>query len=142
MDNPAYFLVTPVKGDVTLTTNEGTDWVVEYVIIGSTVKKVNEKGTIGTEEVDITSDGTPIYVKITPYLSGITKNVILYGEGVSSITAKSETPGPFKVDGASTTDTSGVGATKAPETTKSPTSLIIVLLSLGVAGHLVIYKRR
>lgn len=63
---PAYFEVETRSGTVTITTSSGLDWVVEYIDEKNVRHKVNEKGMLEPEKVEIATEGGTVYVKIYP----------------------------------------------------------------------------
>ncbi|HEX3000806.1 MAG TPA: hypothetical protein VHN82_00310 [Methanoregula sp.] len=94
-DAPAYFIVTPGIGTVSLYTSKSLDWVIEYIDDRGILHMENGQGDQSPEKVLFTGKGKTIYVKIYPYKYSVTSDVFLYGENVDSIVVSPTVPVPF-----------------------------------------------
>jgi len=128
-DSPAYFLVAPKSGTVTLTTSAGTDWVVEYAIGNGPVEKVNNAGAESGETVTLSPSDTTVAVMVYPYRYSDSGNVTLSAENAEKVEVQAR---PIPVFAGSV-----AGATS----TKSPIQGAVVLLAIGIAGLLLTRRR-
>jgi hypothetical protein len=94
-DAPAYFIVTPGTGAVSLSTSKSLDWVIEYIDERGILHMENSQGEQNPERALFTGKGKTIYVKIYPYKYSVTSDIFLYGENVESIVVSQTPPAPF-----------------------------------------------
>jgi hypothetical protein len=128
-DRPAYFIVKPGTGPVSLSTGSSADWVIEYVDEGGVHRTINNQGEQVAEQVDLVSTGKTLYVKIYPQKSSVTGEAFLYGRNVNAISVSQDTPSVFTTP-----------ATPAPATTEeTPLLPMLGVAALGIAA--LFYKK-
>ena len=83
----AGFYIIEASGDtITITTTTGVDWVIEYIDpVTKSKHRVNDADAQQAESARITTDGSPIYVKIYPYSFNEVANITVFGTGIASM---------------------------------------------------------
>lgn len=106
-DKPATFaVVIGEPGTIRVFTSSGVDWVIEYTDPAGKTVKVNEKGSVGNEEIIIDTTEDVIVLKVYPYSYAAEGEVLLSAEGAVKVEASSaDTPFPT-ADTTSTTEQS------------------------------------
>jgi hypothetical protein len=128
---PAYFIVKPGSGPITLYTSSSIDWVVEYVDVSGIHHTVNAHNEQLAERLELIGNGKPLYVKIYPQKSSVTSEVFLYGQNVNAITVSPTTPAAF-----------APAETPAPAATQeTPLLPLLGVVALGIAVFLRECKR-
>jgi hypothetical protein len=129
-DNPATFVVvTGGPGTIRIFTSSGIDWVIEYTDPAGKTVKVNEKGSVGNEEIVVNTTEDVITLKVYPYSYAADGDVLLSADGAVKVEASS--PG---------TPATSAGTTSAT-TQSSPLPVIGAIVAvLAVAAVLVIRK--
>lgn len=100
-ENPAYFVMRTLTGQVTLSTSLGIDWVIEYIDESGNKHIVNNFGADKAETVTIEGEGGTIYIRAYPDGAG-EGTVHLYGQNAVSLTvsaAASDRFGELQVPG-------------------------------------------
>lgn len=124
-DHPAYFLVSGA-GPIVISTSAGMDWVLEYTDADGIIRKVNNKGKIDPEQVNVEGNEGIITVKVYPYLLSEEGEVTLTAEGAESIQLATGVPEAF--------------ASTATPTTKSPVPAALVIMALLALGMKKAYR--
>jgi 5-hydroxyisourate hydrolase-like protein (transthyretin family) len=127
-DDPAYFTVTTGTGPVRVYTSSGIDWVIEYQDPAGVIQKVNTKGQLEGEEVQLQGIGDTVNFKVYPYRMSDQGIVTLSAEGATNVSVATEVPSSF--------------APTASPTTKSPLPLPLVLAALGGCALLVACRKK
>lgn len=92
---PAYFEVDTRSGIVTIATSAGIDWVVEYIDEENKHHKVNEKGMLEPETVEVAARGGPVYVKVYPMSYNDSGTVQVSAANADSVRVSQTAPGLF-----------------------------------------------
>ncbi len=92
---PAYFEVDTRSGTVTIATSAGIDWVVEYIDEDDNLRKVNNKGMLEAETVEVAARGGPVYVKVYPMSYNDSGTVQVSAANADSVTVSQTAPGLF-----------------------------------------------
>lgn len=92
---PAYFEVDTKTGTVTIATSAGIDWVVEYIDEDGNHRKVNEKGMLEPETVEVAARGGPVYVKVYPMSYNDSGTVQVSASNADSVRVSQTAPGLF-----------------------------------------------
>lgn len=93
--SPAYFEVDTRSGTVNIVTSAGIDWVVEYIDEDDKHHKVNEKGMLEPESVEVASRGGPVYVKVYPMSYNDSETVQVSASNADSVRVSQTAPGLF-----------------------------------------------
>lgn len=130
-DSPAYFIVKPGSGPVSIYTSATADWVLEYTDAKGAIRVINNnKGEIA-ERVTFTGNGKTVYVKVYPAAVTQSTEAFLYGENANSVTVSQTPPAVFAAQ-----------ATEAPaETPQSPLFPALCLAALGITPLLLRSRR-
>ncbi len=130
-DKPATFVVTTGgPGTIRAFTSSGIDWVIEYTDTEGKTVKVNEKGSVGNEEIIIDTAEDVLVLKVYPYSYAAEGDVLLSADGA----AKVETSGPGT---AATTP-----GTTSTEEQSSPLPAIGVVAAVIAGVALVVIRRK
>ncbi len=121
-DNPAYFVVRPNSGLLTLRTSSSIDWVIEYVDDRGILHMINEQGAMNPEKILLTGKGKPIYIKVYPYKSSVNSEAFLYAENANTVSLSPTVPAVF-------------GTPTPDETQHAPVSPLMGLLAAGITGY-------
>ena len=83
----AGFYIIEASGDtIIITTTTGVDWVIEYIDpVTKSKHRVNDADAQQAESARITTDGSPIYVKIYPYSFNEVADITVFGTGIASM---------------------------------------------------------
>ncbi|KLK87397.1 hypothetical protein SZ63_10975 [Methanoculleus sediminis] len=92
---PAYFEVDTKSGIVTIATSAGIDWVVEYIDEDGESHKVNNKGMLEPETVEVAAKGGPVYVKVYPMSFNDSGTVQVSATNADSVRVSQTAPGLF-----------------------------------------------
>ncbi|WP_292366661.1 MULTISPECIES: hypothetical protein [unclassified Methanoculleus] len=92
---PAYFEVDTRSGTVTIATSAGIDWVVEYIDEDDNLRKVNSKGMLEPETVEVAARGGPVYVKVYPMSYNDSGTVQVSASNADSVRVSQTAPGLF-----------------------------------------------
>jgi len=122
-ESPAYFIVRPKIGPVSLYTSSSVDWVIEYIDEKGLVHMVNDQGELNVERVELVGKGKPLYLKIYPYSYSVDSEVFLYGENVNSLVVSPTVPAAFAAQATPP-------PTEAPQTPVNP---LLGIAALGIA---------
>ena len=137
-DKPASFaIVTGGPGTFRVFTSSGVDWVIEYTDPEGKTAKVNEKGSVGNEEILLNTTEDVVLLKVYPYSYAAEGDVLLSADGAERIEASSSGT-PSTPAGTITGTPTGTPA----ETEQSfPLPVIgVVIAVIAVAAVLVIRK--
>lgn len=94
-DRPAYFIVKPGTGQVSLYTSSSIDWIIEYVDDNGVYHTVNAHGAEVAERVELKGTGKNLYFKVYPQKTSLTSEAFLYGENVNAVSVSPKTPAVF-----------------------------------------------
>lgn len=114
---PAYFEISALPGNVTVTTSGGVDWVLECIDEQGRRVSANTRGT-APERLELTSSGGKIYLKVYPDQFGASPNVTINVENAASARGCPECASRF-----------GAEAT-ATQTTPFPIAVVLIALFL------------
>ena len=92
---PAYFEVETRSGSVSITTSSGIDWVIEYIDEKNVRHKVNEKGMLEPEKVEIAAGGGTIYLKVYPLSYSDNTTVQIFAANAEAVRVSRAAPGLF-----------------------------------------------
>ncbi|WP_214019845.1 hypothetical protein [Methanoculleus sp.] len=92
---PAYFEVDTRSGTVTIATSAGIDWVIEYIDEDDILRKVNNKGMLEAETVEVAARGGPVYVKVYPMSYNDSGTVQVSASNADSVRVSQTAPGLF-----------------------------------------------
>lgn len=92
---PAYFEVDTKSGVVKIVTSAGIDWVVEYIDEDNGHHKVNEKGMLEAETVEVVARGGLVYVKVYPMSYNDSGTVQVSASNADSVRVSQTAPGLF-----------------------------------------------
>lgn len=140
-DKPASFaIVTGGPGTFRVFTSSGVDWVIEYTDPAGKTVKMNEKGSVGNEQILLNTTEDVVVLKVYPYSYAAEGDVLLSVDGAVKVEASSS--GTPSTSAGPTTGTPTSTATP-PETEHSfPLPLIgVVIAVIAVAAVLVIWKK-
>lgn len=85
-DKPATFVVTTGgPGTIRAFTSSGIDWVIEYTDTQGNTVKVNEKGSVGNEEIIIDSDADVLVLTVYPYSYAAEGDLLLSVYGAAKV---------------------------------------------------------
>lgn len=129
-DRPAYFIVNPGNGPVSIYTSSAVDWVVEYVDGNGVAHTVNAHGADSAERLNLVGNGKLLYFKVYPK-TAVSGEAFLYGENVNSMRVSPNTPSVFTV-----TET-----TVPPETPGTPVAPLLGVVAIGLALLLHVRKQ-
>ncbi len=129
-DKPATFaVVTGGPGTIRVFTSSGVDWVIEYTDPAGKTVKVNEKGSVGNEEIIIDTTEDVIVLTVYPYSYAAEGEVLLSADGAVKVEAsESGTPSA----------TTGITATTEKS---SPLPLIGVVVAVFAAAAILVVRR-
>jgi hypothetical protein len=128
-DHPAFFIVRPGSGPVTLYTTSSIDWVIEYIDEAGHLHVVNDQGEFNPEMAELLGTGKTLFVKIYPYKFGISGDVYLFGENVNSVAVSQIVPAPF-------------AAMETPQPTQTQKSSAPVILGIIAVSFALIITNR
>jgi hypothetical protein len=94
-DNPAYFAIKTLTGQVNIRTSSSIDWIIEYVDDKGIIQTVNEQGEQYPEKVQLEGRGKIIFIKVYPAKYAVNSEVFVYAENSTSITRSETIPLPF-----------------------------------------------
>jgi hypothetical protein len=94
-DRPAFFIVKPGTGLMSLYTSSSTDWVIEYVDENGAHHTVNAQGDQVAEKVALAGKGKTLYFKIYPQKASVMTEAFLYGQNVNAVTVSPNIPSVF-----------------------------------------------
>lgn len=126
-DSPATFAIHTGTEPARVFTSSGFDWVLEYRDATGEIVRVNEKGSLGNEEVTLNGTGGVMLVTVYPSSYSVDETVLLSAEGADRI--EIATP--------ATTATTAAGTTAG----KSPLPLILVVIAVIAVAALLIIRR-
>jgi len=92
---PAYFEVETLGGTVTITTSSGFDWVLEYIDEKNERHKVNEKGMLEPEKVEIAAEGGTVYLKVYPLSYSDDATVQVFAANARAVRVSQTAPALF-----------------------------------------------
>jgi hypothetical protein len=125
-----FYMIEPSDDIVTITTTTGVDWVIEYIDpITQSKHRVNDADAYTAESVTISTDGSPIYVKIYPYSFNEVADITIFGTGIASMGANNKARVAFGSPPSSTLEENIVRLSDS--TTESPLSILTLLFGLG-----------
>lgn len=129
-DKPASFaIVTGGPGTIRVFTSSGIDWVIEYTDPAGKTVKVNEKGSVGNEEIIIDTTEDVVVLKVYPYSYAAEGDVLLSADGAVKVEASSSgTPSP------------SAGSTSATEQS-SPLPVIGVVVAVFAAAAVLVIRK-
>lgn len=129
-DKPAAFaVVTGGPGTIRVFTSSGIDWVIEYTDPDGKTVKVNEKGSVGNEEIIIDTTEDVVVLNVYPYSYAAEGEVLLSADGAVKVEAsESGTPSA----------TTGITATTEKS---SPLPLIGVVVAVFAAAAILVVRR-
>jgi hypothetical protein len=129
-DKPATFaVVTGGPKTIRVFTSSGIDWVIEYTDPAGKTVKVNEKGSVGNEEIIIDTTEDVVVLKVYPYSYAAEGEVLLSADGAVKVEAsESGTPSA----------TTGITATTEKS---SPLPLIGVAVAVFAAAAILVVRR-
>jgi hypothetical protein len=126
-DNPATFVVvTGGPGTFRIFTSSGIDWVIEYTDPAGKTVKVNEKGSVGNEEIVINTTEDIIPLKVYPYSYAADGDVLLSADGAVKVEASSPT--------------TSTGTTSTTEQS-SPLPLVGVIVAVSLAAAVLVIRK-
>jgi hypothetical protein len=129
-DKPATFVVvTGGPGTIRIFTSSGIDWVIEYTDPAGKTVKVNEKGSVGNEEIVIDTTEDVITLKVYPYSYAADGDVLLSADGAVKVEASS-----------SGTPATSAGTTSATEQS-SPLPVIGVIVAVSLAAAALVIRK-
>jgi hypothetical protein len=129
-DNPATFaVVTGGPGTIRVFTSSGVDWVIEYTDPAGKMVKVNEKGSVGNEEMIIDTTEDVIVLTVYPYSYAADGDVLLSADGA------------VKVEASSTGTPSTTAGTTSTTEQSSPLPVIGVLVAVFAAAAILVIRR-
>ena len=126
-DRPATFAINTGSGPVRVFTSSGIDWVIEYRDATGAPVRVNEKGSLGNEEVILNGTGEVVHVTVYPFGYSLDETVLLSADGADAVEVSATV--------ASTTSAAGETTGKS----SLPLSLIVIAL---IAGAVLLIIRR
>jgi len=126
-DRPATFAIHTGTEPARVFTSSGFDWVLEYRDATGEIVRVNEKGSLGNEEVTLNGTGGIILVTVYPNSYSVDETVLLSAEGADRI----EIATPV------TTATTAAGTTAG----KLPLPVIVVIVAVIAVAALLIIRR-
>jgi len=126
-DSPATFAIHTGTEPARVFTSSGFDWVLEYRDATGEIVRVNEKGSLGNEEVILNGTGGVVLVTVYPFSYSVDETVLLSAEGADRI----EIATPV------TTATTASGTTSG----KSPLPLIVVIFAVIAVTAFLIIRR-
>ena len=126
-DRPATFAIHTGTEPARVFTSSGFDWVLEYRDATGEIVRVNEKGSLGNEEVTLNGTGGVILVTVYPFSYSVDETVLLSAEGADRIGIATPV----------TTATTASGTTAG----KSPLPLILVVIAVIAAAAFLIIRR-
>lgn len=130
-DHPATFaVVTDGPGTVRAFTSSGIDWVIEYTDPDGKTVKVNEKGSVGNEEIIIDTSEEVIVLKVYPYSYAADGEVLLSVDG--AVRVEASVPG--------TTPSTIAGAAATTEQSSS-LSFIGIIAAVGIAAAVLVIRK-
>jgi len=136
-DKPASFaIVTGGPGTFRVFTSSGVDWVIEYTDPAGKTVKVNEKGSVGNEEILLNTTGEVAVLKVYPYSYTAEGDVLLSVDGAVKVEASSSgtSPTPSGIIPTGTTSTE-------PEHSFPIPVIGVVIGVFIIAAVLVIWKK-
>jgi len=130
-DRPATFtVVTGGPGTIRAFTSSGIDWVIEYTDPEGKTVKVNEKGSVGNEEIIFDTTEDVVVLKVYPYSYAAEGEVLLSADGA------------VRVEGsAPSTPATQAGTTSTAEPS-SPLPVIGVVVAVLAAVAIVVIRRK
>jgi hypothetical protein len=126
-NHPAYFVVRPGTGPVSLYTSSSVDWVMEYVDENGVYHTVNAQGELIAERVELSGKGKTLYFKVYPQKASVTSEAFLYGQNVNGVSVSPNTPGVF----------AAVETPALPETPQAPVKPLLGVMAVGILALLV-----
>lgn len=95
-DQPAYFIVKPGTGPVSVYSSSSVDWVIEYIDGNGVHKTVNIQGVGIAERVELAgSSGKTLYFKMYPQQATVTSEAFLYAQNAKSLSVSPDVPAAF-----------------------------------------------
>jgi hypothetical protein len=129
-DKPATFaVVTGGTGTIRVFTSSGIDWVIEYTDPEGKTVKVNEKGSVGNEEIIIDTAEDVVVLKVYPYSYAMEGEVLLSADGA------------VKVEASSATTPSLTAGTSPVTEQSSPLPLIGVFVAFFAAAAILVIRK-
>ena len=138
-DNPANFIVvTGGPGTYRVFTSSGIDWVIEYTDPSGKSVKVNEKGSVGNEEILLNTTEDVVALKVYPYSYTAEGNVLLSADGAEKVEASSS--GTSSTLTGTNTGTPTGTPTETEQSFPTLPVIAVVIVVIAVAAALVIRK--
>jgi hypothetical protein len=129
-DKPSTFaVVTGGTGTIRVFTSSGIDWVIEYTDPEGKTVKVNEKGSVGNEEIIIDTAEDVVVLKVYPYSYAMDGEVLLSADGA------------VKVEASSATTPSLTAGTSPVTEQSSPLPLIGVFVAFFAAAAILVIRK-
>jgi hypothetical protein len=129
--------VTGGPGTFRVFTSSGVDWVIEYTDPAGKTVKVNEKGSVGNEEILLNTTEDVVVLKVYPYSYAAEGDVLLSVDGAVKVEASSS--------GTPSTPAGTTTGTSTPTETEQSFPLLpvigVVIAVITVAAVLVIRKK-
>ena len=139
-DKPASFaIVTGGPGTFRVFTSSGVDWVIEYTDPAGKTVKVNEKGSVGNEEILLNTTEDVVVLKVYPYSYAAEGDVLLSADGAVKVEASSS--GTPSTPAGTTTGTPTGTPTETEQSFPTLPVIAVVIAVIAVAAVLVIRKK-
>jgi len=129
-DKPATFtVVRGGTGTLRVFTSSGIDWVIEYTDPAGKTVKVNEKGSVGNEEMLIDTAEEVVVLKVYPYSYAAEGEVLLSADGA------------VKVETSSAGTPAAPAGTTAVTSESSPLPVIGIFVAVFAAAAILVIRR-
>ena len=131
--------MTGGPGTFRVFTSSGVDWVIEYTDPAGKTVKVNEKGSVGNEEILLNTTEDVVVLKVYPYSYAAEGDVLLSADGAVKVEASSS--GTPSTPAGTTTGTPTGTPTETEQSFPTLPVIAVVIAVIAVAAVLVIRKK-